>query len=61
MSNPGAPSPDPEIGEFVSRHVGPGVDEIAAMLRTLGVSSLEALLDETIPDSIRDQSLDLGP
>ena len=38
---------------FVRRHVGPGPAEIAAMLKTLGVESLDALIDQTVPRSIR--------
>ncbi len=42
---------------FVSRHVGPQADEISHMLRTLGLDSLEELLDATTPPNIRiDQS-----
>src|SRR5262245_17631370 len=62
MTNPHATSghrPEPAFGEFVGRHVGPGAGELDEMLRTLGVGSLEALLDETVPDAIRDETLDL--
>ncbi|MBL9086774.1 MAG: aminomethyl-transferring glycine dehydrogenase [Planctomycetia bacterium] len=38
---------------FVRRHVGPGADEVAAMLAALGVRSLDALIDETVPAGIR--------
>jgi glycine cleavage system P protein (glycine dehydrogenase) len=38
---------------FVGRHVGPDDGEIAAMLETLGLPSLEALVDETVPPGIR--------
>jgi glycine cleavage system P protein (glycine dehydrogenase) len=38
---------------FVTRHIGPSADERDAMLATIGASSLEALIDETIPASIR--------
>ena len=49
--------------EFVGRHVGPRPDELAAMLRTIGVASVEELLDQTVPPAIRlDAPLDLpGP
>jgi glycine dehydrogenase len=39
--------------QFVDRHVGPDEAEIAEMLRTLGVASLDALVAETVPASIR--------
>jgi glycine cleavage system pyridoxal-binding protein P len=35
------------------RHIGPSPDEIAEMLRVVGVSSLDALIDETVPKDIR--------
>jgi glycine dehydrogenase len=39
--------------DFVRRHVGPGEAEIAGMLKTLGVASLDALVSETVPAGIR--------
>jgi glycine dehydrogenase len=38
---------------FARRHVGPDAADTHAMLQTLGVSSLGALTDETVPASIR--------
>ncbi len=38
---------------FNRRHIGPDAAEQAAMLDTLGVESLDALMDETIPETIR--------
>ena len=38
---------------FLSRHIGPRQDEIKKMLNFLGVSSVEELLSETIPEEIR--------
>ncbi len=38
---------------FVDRHLGPDATERAAMLATLGLDSMEALVDSTIPASIR--------
>ena len=35
------------------RHIGPSPDEIAEMLQVVGVSSLDALIDETVPKDIR--------
>ncbi|PZX19734.1 glycine dehydrogenase [Palleronia aestuarii] len=44
------------------RHIGPSPDEMAAMLRAVGVESLDALIDETVPGAIRqDAPLDFGP
>ena len=46
---------------FVQRHIGATENDIKNMLRTLGISSLEALVDETIPKSISSsQPLDIG-
>ncbi|WP_375591960.1 aminomethyl-transferring glycine dehydrogenase [Chitiniphilus eburneus] len=39
--------------EFIQRHIGPDADERGDMLQVLGVASLEALVDETIPAAIR--------
>ena len=39
--------------KFQSRHLGPGSEELDAMLRVIGVDSLDTLIDETIPASIR--------
>ena len=41
--------------QFVNRHVDPTPNEIDQMLKELGVSSLDALIDETVPSSIRFQ------
>ncbi|HEY9463333.1 MAG TPA: aminomethyl-transferring glycine dehydrogenase [Vicinamibacterales bacterium] len=38
---------------FAPRHIGPSPDERDRMLQTVGVSSLDALIDEAIPQSIR--------
>ena len=35
------------------RHIGPSPDEMAQMLRVVGVGSIDALIDETVPASIR--------
>jgi len=39
--------------EFIQRHIGPDKTETAEMLKTLGVESMEKLIEETVPDSIR--------
>jgi glycine dehydrogenase len=38
---------------FVTRHIGPRKDEIAEMLRAVGVSSMEELINQTVPSNIR--------
>ena len=37
------------------RHIGPSPAEMAAMLKTVGSASLEALIDETVPATLRQQ------
>ena len=47
---------------FVRRHIGPDETETAAMLQRLGLPDLAALVDRTVPASIRMAgSLDIGP
>ncbi len=49
-----------ESDEFTRRHIGPSSDEMSTMLRTVGATSLDELLAETMPDTIRgDVPLDL--
>jgi glycine dehydrogenase len=40
--------------QFADRHIGPSDADIAHMLDTLGVASLDDLLDQAVPASIRD-------
>ncbi|HTR80349.1 MAG TPA: aminomethyl-transferring glycine dehydrogenase [Bacteroidota bacterium] len=48
--------------EFTSRHIGPDEEDRDSMLRTIGVDSLDALIDQTVPASIRMRgSLKLAP
>jgi glycine dehydrogenase len=47
---------------FPPRHIGPSAEDTASMLKTVGARSLDALIDEVIPASIRlRQALDLPP
>jgi glycine dehydrogenase len=47
--------------QFTRRHIGPSADEIAEMLRVVRAASLDALIEQTIPPSIRMAGrLDLG-
>ena len=49
-------------GDFVRRHIGPGEPQIQAMLDTLGLDSLDDLLDKTVPqDIVADAPLALDP
>ncbi|WP_137166196.1 aminomethyl-transferring glycine dehydrogenase [Salinimonas lutimaris] len=46
---------------FVRRHIGPGEDEIAAMLSTVGAESLEDLTNQTVPAGIMlDKPIETG-
>jgi glycine dehydrogenase len=40
-------------GDFIRRHIGPDAEQIREMLKFLGLTSLEALIDTTMPDAIR--------
>ncbi|NLJ81529.1 MAG: aminomethyl-transferring glycine dehydrogenase [Bacteroidales bacterium] len=42
-----------EINSFLSRHVGPRVDETKKMLEVIGVSSIDELIEQTLPSKIR--------
>ena len=45
---------------FVHRHNGPGAADVAHMLKALGVASMPALIEKTVPAGIRlDRELDL--
>src|ERR1043165_1103372 len=47
---------------FVHRHIGPSDADIQEMVATLGLSSLDALIDATVPSDIRmRRPLALGP
>ncbi|MCW8091573.1 aminomethyl-transferring glycine dehydrogenase [Alteromonas sp. ASW11-130] len=46
---------------FVRRHIGPGEDEIHAMLETIGASSLDDLMEQTVPSGIQlDKPIEVG-
>ena len=47
---------------FARRHIGPSGEDRDRMLQTIGAASLEALIDEAIPASIRlERPLNLPP
>ena len=58
-----AMSIDLGFGErFEDRHIGPSAQDIQAMLRVLGVGTLEELVHQTVPEAIRTKSpLNLPP
>jgi len=39
--------------EFLGRHIGPNEQETTEMLQTIGVSSINELIEKTVPSSIR--------
>lgn len=46
--------------QFTSRHIGPNQAELNSMLKAVGADSLEQLMEETVPNTIRlKQDLDL--
>ena len=60
MTAPIKPLTEPAT-TFVRRHIGPSPGDVAAMLKSVGATSLSALMAETLPSSIRQQApLDLG-
>ncbi len=61
MSSTQTPTTPPTSGRtgaahFATRHLGPDASEVATMLTVLGYESVEALLDEVVPGSIRDSA-----
>jgi len=51
-----------DLSLFRRRHLGPSSDDVRRMLRVVGASTLEALIDEVIPGDIRQaRPLELGP
>ena len=50
-----------DTNKFVNRHVGIREEDIPQMLNTIGVNSLDELIDQTIPSDIRlNESLNLA-
>lgn len=48
--------------KFGWRHIGPRAHEIDEMLKTIGVQSMDELIDQTVPDNIRlKEPLKMGP
>ncbi len=41
------------LNNFERRHIGPNKHEVAKMLKLIGVSSIDQLIDETVPPQIR--------
>ena len=46
--------------KFSDRHIGPSLDEQRKMLNAIGVSSIQELVDQTLPSQIKlDKKMDL--
>lgn len=51
-----------QSGEFIPRHIGPNEHDTKQMLKIVGVSSLDELVNQTVPAGIRmDHSLNIPP
>ncbi len=66
MVNAMIPNPElvnvPNPADFVHRHIGPSPADVQKMLETVGVSSIDELIEQTVPNTIRQRApLDLGP
>jgi glycine dehydrogenase len=48
-----------QAASFVPRHIGPGEDDIAAMLQVVGAASLDELADRAVPAAIRSRPPEL--
>ena len=56
------PALTPRHDQFRHRHIGPSAEETREMLATIGVESLETLIDQTVPENIRERRpLDVSP
>ena len=42
-----------KLSDFTQRHIGPNPDDVQQMLNILGLSSLDDLIDKTVPQAIR--------
>ena len=43
--------------QFLGRHVGPRPEDVEEMLKVIGVKSVDELIEQTVPASIRLQEL----
>ncbi|MTB49611.1 aminomethyl-transferring glycine dehydrogenase [Lewinella sp. W8] len=56
------PALTPRFDQFIDRHIGPDARETETMLKAIGVSSLDELMDQTVPEKIRvREALDVAP
>ena len=52
---------DSPTADFARRHIGPSPRDVEEMLRVVGAASLDELIAQTIPASIRGGTLDIPP
>lgn len=45
-----------QTDDFISRHIGPHPQDKQAMLRTLGLGSMDEMVDKVVPPAIRSQA-----
>jgi len=56
------PALTPRFDQFQDRHLGPDAAATEAMLQTIGAASVDELMDQTVPNNIRDhKALDVSP
>ena len=48
------------MSDFIRRHIGPTDEQQNKMIHDLGLTNLESLVREVVPDSILYKSLDLS-
>lgn len=53
MSNPNLIAQLGSNEEFIPRHNGPDLDEQSVMLKAIGAESIDALIEQTVPENIR--------
>ncbi len=62
IANNPSRNPLESTDRYERRHIGPGAADVDAMLAAIGVESIEALIEQTVPASIRtDSELKLDP
>jgi len=60
VQQPAMPATQHVAHRFTERHIGPNAQQIQAMLDSLGVASVDALIEQCVPESIHlKQALDL--
>lgn len=50
------PALTPRFDQFRDRHIGPDASEVTSMLETVGAASMEELINQTVPENIRERA-----